>query len=53
MQQIGAARATALNATAPLFSVPVAALWLGEKVTRWTAVGTLLTVAGVILVAGF
>ena len=53
VQQIGAARATALNATAPLLSLPVAALWLGEKVTRWTAVGTLLTVAGVILVAGF
>jgi drug/metabolite transporter (DMT)-like permease len=53
VQQVGAARATAVNASAPLFAVPVAAIWLGEKVTRWTAVGTLLTVAGVALAVGF
>ena len=53
VQQIGAARATALTATAPLYAVPVAALRLGEKVTRRTAAGTLLTALGVILVAGF
>jgi drug/metabolite transporter (DMT)-like permease len=50
VQLVGAARASALAATAPLFVVPVAALWLREKVTRWTTVGTLLTVLGVWLV---
>jgi len=50
VQQAGAARATTLSATSPLYTVPLAALLLGESVTPRMLVGTALTVAGVVLV---
>jgi drug/metabolite transporter (DMT)-like permease len=50
IQQAGAARTSTLGATAPLYAVPLSALLLGEHVTPRMAFGTLLAVAGVILV---
>jgi drug/metabolite transporter (DMT)-like permease len=38
-----------LNSTAPLFVVPIAIIWLHEKVTRQVAVGTVACFAGVVL----
>ena len=43
----GAARAALLNTAAPLIGVPLAVLFLHERVTRQVAVGTLLAVCGV------
>lgn len=49
----GAARAATLAATSPLYAVPLSALLLGEQVTGRMMVGTLMAVAGVVLVVGF
>jgi drug/metabolite transporter (DMT)-like permease len=46
VQYGGAAKASALTATAPLFALPIA-VRMGERVTRRIVVGTLLTVAGI------
>jgi drug/metabolite transporter (DMT)-like permease len=37
-------------AAAPVFTAPLSALYLGEDVNRKVALGTLLTIIGVILV---
>ncbi len=41
--------ANTLNSTEPLFVLPIAALVLKEKITRWVVVGTALAVVGVAL----
>jgi DME family drug/metabolite transporter len=46
----GAARAALLNTAAPLIGVPLAAVFLQERVTPKVAVGTLLAVGGVWLI---
>jgi drug/metabolite transporter (DMT)-like permease len=46
----GAARAVVLNATAPLMAVPLAIIFLGERFSQRVAIGTVLSVAGVIFV---
>jgi drug/metabolite transporter, DME family len=51
IQMIGAGRTAVLTATAPLMAIPLAALWLGERPNRWTLVGALLAMAGIVLVA--
>lgn len=48
VQRAGAARASVLTASTPLFGVPLAIL-LKEKVSARALVGTVLTVAGVVL----
>lgn len=50
VRDAGAAKAAALSSTAPIFAAPLAALTVGEKMTRETILGTLLTVVGVWLV---
>jgi DME family drug/metabolite transporter len=50
IQEVGAGRTAVLTATSPLMAIPFAWLWLGERPTRWTLAGTLLTTAGVVLV---
>jgi DME family drug/metabolite transporter len=50
VQEAGAGRTAVLAATSPLMAIPFSLLWLGERPTRWTLAGTLLTTAGVILV---
>lgn len=46
----GAARTAVLNATAPLMGVPLAILFLGERFSKRTAMGTVLSVCGILLV---
>jgi DME family drug/metabolite transporter len=46
----GPSRAAIVGSTAPLFGVPLSMLFLREKPTRYTLAGTVLTVAGIILV---
>lgn len=49
-QRLGAARAASLMATAPLFSVTLAVLFTGERLTLPLLLGVLMTVGGVILI---
>ncbi len=51
IQTAGAGRTSVLTSTAPLIAMPFSMLWLHERPTRWTVVGTLLTSAGIALVA--
>jgi len=51
IQLIGAGRTAVLTSTAPLLAIPFSMLWLQERPTRWTLAGTLLTAAGIALVA--
>jgi len=46
----GAARTAVLSATSPLMALPLSIIFLGEKFTRRIGAGTLLCVAGIILV---
>ncbi len=50
VQSIGPSLAAIIGTTAPLFALPMSILLLGERPTRSMLVGTLLTVAGIILV---
>lgn len=43
----GAAKASALNSVSPFFAAPLAFIFLGEKPSRATIMGTLLSVGGV------
>ncbi len=49
---IPASLAAIVNATAPLFSAVIAALWLGQRIDRLGGLGLLLGLAGVGLVVG-
>jgi uncharacterized membrane protein len=51
IQVAGAGRTAVLTSTAPLLAIPFSVLWLHERPTRWTVAGTLLTSAGIALVA--
>ena len=51
IQMAGAGRTAILTATAPMMAIPFSMLWLKERPTRWTLAGTLLTAAGIGLVA--
>jgi drug/metabolite transporter (DMT)-like permease len=46
----GAAVAAVMTSTAPLFGIPLACIFLGERVTSRIALGAALTVLGIILV---
>ena len=46
----GAATASIINATSPLFGLPLAMVFLHERLTRRVLAGTLLTVLGIWLV---
>ncbi len=50
IQMTGTGRTAVLTSTAPLMAIPFSMLWLRERPTRWTIVGTLLTTAGIALV---
>lgn len=50
IQNAGAARATILFATSPLFALALSLLFLKEAVTRRVALGTAASVAGIVLV---
>lgn len=46
VQSIGASRTAVLFSTGPFFALPVAILWLKEKVSLFAYLGTILTVIG-------
>lgn len=48
--EAGAARTAVLSATAPLMGLPLSIIFLGERMTRRIGIGTLLCVAGILLV---
>jgi len=48
---IGAARSAIITSTAPLLALPLCAILLKEKLTRYTLAGAVLAVAGVALVS--
>ena len=50
IQAIGPSRTAIISATAPLFGVPLSLIFLGERPTRYTLIGTLLSVMGIALV---
>ncbi|MCC6628115.1 MAG: DMT family transporter [Chloroflexi bacterium] len=50
VQAIGAARAAVLSATSPIFAAPMSAALLKERLTRRILAGTLLSVAGIIVI---
>jgi drug/metabolite transporter (DMT)-like permease len=50
VQQVGAARASIIGSTSPIFGVPLAILFLRERLTARILLGTLLSVAGIALV---
>lgn len=49
--EIGAGQTVLLYSTAPLIALPLGAIFLRESVTRWVVAGTLLAVAGIMLIA--
>lgn len=51
--EAGAARTAVLSATAPLFAIPFAIVFLRESLTRRMVLGTTLSVAGIIIVVSF
>lgn len=51
VQLAGAGRTAVLTSTAPMMALPLSMVLLRERPTRWTLVGTLLTVVGIALVA--
>ena len=50
LQLAGPSRTAIISATAPLFAVPLSMIFLHEKPTRNTLIGTVLTIAGIALV---
>ncbi|MCY3888132.1 MAG: DMT family transporter [Chloroflexi bacterium] len=51
VQEIGAGPNAVLFATAPLFGLPLGAIFLKEKITIWVAIGTGIAVGGIALIA--
>ncbi|HTK90767.1 MAG TPA: DMT family transporter [Verrucomicrobiae bacterium] len=47
VKHAGVGVSTVLSSTAPMFAIPLATLFLRERITRAAALGTLITVAGV------
>ncbi|MBC7236296.1 MAG: DMT family transporter [Chloroflexi bacterium] len=50
VQHIGPSLSAVIGTTAPLFALPLSMALLGERPTRATLLGTLLTIAGILLV---
>jgi drug/metabolite transporter (DMT)-like permease len=49
LKYAGVAVGSVLSATAPLFALPLGVIFLGERVSAWTAVGALVAVAGIVV----
>lgn len=47
VKHAGVGVSTVLSSTAPMFAIPLGSLFLGERITRAAALGTLITVVGV------
>lgn len=51
VQEIGAGETAVLSSLSPLFALPLAAIFLGERVTPWLLLGTVVALAGIILLS--
>jgi drug/metabolite transporter (DMT)-like permease len=51
IQTIGAGRNAVIAGAAPMMALPFSIVWLRERPTRWTLLGTLLTAVGLAFVA--
>ena len=51
VQEVGAGKTAVLSSVSPLFALPLAAIFLGERITRWLVLGTGLAVIGIVLLA--
>jgi drug/metabolite transporter (DMT)-like permease len=47
VRHAGVAVATVLSSTAPIFAMPLGLVFLGERVTLWAAIGTIITIVGI------
>lgn len=52
IQLSGVTRATPLFSTAPFFAMILAIIFLGETVTPWLFLGTVIIISGIILITG-
>lgn len=51
LQELGAGRTVVLFSTSPLWALPLGAIFLREEITVWVAVGTVIAVGGIVLLA--
>lgn len=51
LQHASAGQVTVLFSTAPLFALPLAAIFLRERVTIWVVMGAVLALVGIVLIA--
>ena len=51
VQDLGAGGAVAVISTSPLFGLPLAVIFLHERITRWAVIGTVVAIAGIVLLA--
>lgn len=51
VQELGTGGAVAVISTSPLFALPLAVIFLKEKITRWAVIGTMVALTGIILLA--
>ncbi len=51
LAKMGATRTAIITCISPLFALPICVLFLGERLTRETLIGTVLTIAGVAFVS--
>jgi drug/metabolite transporter (DMT)-like permease len=52
LKYAGVAVGSVLSSTAPLFALPLGVIFLGERVTGWTVLGSLVAVAGIVVLQG-
>jgi DME family drug/metabolite transporter len=50
VQMIGPGKTALISSTSPIFAVPITLIFLKERPTRYTLIGTLITVVGIMLV---
>jgi drug/metabolite transporter (DMT)-like permease len=49
LKYAGVAVGSVLSSTAPLFALPLGVIFLGERMSAWTVLGALVTVAGIVV----
>ena len=50
VQEIGVARSAILSSTSPIFAIPLSIFFLGERLVPRVLIGTLLSIAGIVLI---
>jgi drug/metabolite transporter (DMT)-like permease len=51
LQEAGAGKAAVLSSCSPLFALPLGAIFLGQAITKWVAVGTVIAVTGIVMLS--